>query len=160
MKEGVELAVSLKEKAEKLTLSKDCKLAMASQFLGFAMDAYDMALVLVMAPILGKLFVSPKGSDAWQYIAVVLTYSITMAARPMGSAIFGHYADKIGRSRLLVITIGGVGVMSLLAGALPTYQTAGIWSYIAFSFLRLLMGIFFGGEYAVGHTFAIRGCGA
>jgi MFS family permease len=109
-----------------------------------------------MAPILAKLFVSPKGSEAWQYIAVVLTYSITMAARPVGSAIFGHYADKMGRTKLLVFTIGGVGVMSLLAGALPTYQTAGILSYVLFSMLRFLMGVFFGGEYAIGHTFAIE----
>ncbi len=78
-------------------LSKDTKMAMTSQFLGFMLDAYDMAMVIVMAPILGKIFISPKGSVLWQYIAVVLGYSITMAARPVGSAFFGAYADKIGR---------------------------------------------------------------
>src|SRR6516164_11225348 len=95
-------------------LTKDTKLAMASQFLGFMLDAYDMAMVLVMAPILVKVFVSPKGSAAWQYIVIVFTYSITMAARPIGSAIFGRYADRMGRRFLLVMTIAGVGVMSLL----------------------------------------------
>jgi len=60
---------------------KDAKMAMISQFLGFMLDAYDMALVLVMAPILVKIFISPKGSAAWQYIVIVFTYSITMAAR-------------------------------------------------------------------------------
>ncbi len=54
---------------------------MASQFLGFMLDAYDMAMVLVMAPILVKVFVSPKGSAAWQYIVTVFSYSITMALR-------------------------------------------------------------------------------
>ena len=137
-------------------LNKDTKMAMASQFLGFMLDAYDMALVLVMAPILVKVFVSPKGSEAWQYITIVLTYSITMAARPVGSAIFGHYADKVGRQRLLVMTIAGVGVISGVAGALPTYQQIGIWSYVLFCVLRFFMGCFFGGEYAVGHTFAIE----
>ncbi len=78
-------------------LSKQTKMAMASQFLGFMLDAYDMAMVLVMAPILVKVFVSPKGSAAWQYIVIVFSYSITMASRPIGSAIFGRYADKIGR---------------------------------------------------------------
>jgi len=81
-------------------------MAMVSQFLGFMLDAYDMALVLVMAPILVKVFISPKGSAAWQYIVIVFTYSITMAARPIGSAIFGRDADKIGRQFLLVLTIG------------------------------------------------------
>ncbi len=47
-------------------LSKDTKMAMTSQFLGFMLDAYDMAMVIVMAPILGKVFISPKGSVLWQ----------------------------------------------------------------------------------------------
>jgi MFS transporter, MHS family, proline/betaine transporter len=137
-------------------LSKQTKMAIMSQFLGFMLDAYDMALVLVMAPVLIKVFVSPKGSAAWQYIIIVFTYSITMASRPIGSAIFGRYADKIGRRFLLVLTIGGVGIMSLLGGFLPTYAQIGVWSYVIFCVLRLCMGIFFGGEYAVGHTFAIE----
>ena len=53
---------------EQQRLSNDAKMAMISQFLGFMLDAYDMALVLVMAPILVKVFISPKGSAAWQYI--------------------------------------------------------------------------------------------
>ncbi len=137
-------------------LSPDTKKAMMSQFLGFGLDAYDMAMVVVMAPILAKLFVSPGGSVAWQYTKVLLLYSITMAARPIGSAFFGHYADKIGRRWLLMFTIAGVGVMSLLAGFLPTYKSVGGLAYLLFAVLRLLMGIFFGGEYAVGHTFAIE----
>jgi MFS transporter, MHS family, proline/betaine transporter len=136
-------------------LSKQTKMAMTSQFLGFMLDAYDMAMVIVMAPILGKIFV-PKGNPLWQYIAVVLGYSITMAFRPVGSAFFGAYADKIGRRFLLIFTIGGVGVMSLLSGFLPTYAQAGLAAYIFYCLLRCLMGFFFGGEYAVGHTFAIE----
>ena len=72
------------------------------------LDAYDMGLVLVMAPILVKIFVSPKGSAAWPYIVIVFTYSITMTARPIGSAIFGRYADRMGRRFLLVMTICSV----------------------------------------------------
>ncbi len=126
-------------------LSKQTKMAMASQFLGFMLDAYDMAMVLVMAPILVKVFVSPKGSAAWQYIVIVFSYSITMASRPIGSAIFGRYADKIGRRFLLVLTIGGVGVMSLLGGFLPTYAQIGVWSYVVFFLVRVLFGGLLGG---------------
>lgn len=137
-------------------LNKQAKLAMFSQFLGFMLDAYDMGLVLILAPILVKVFASPKGSATWQYMTILFTYSITMAARPVGSAVFGHFADKIGRRRLLVITIGGIGIMSLLGGLLPTYQEIGVWSYVMFCVLRFFMGCFFGGEYAIGHTFAIE----
>ena len=131
-------------------------MAMISQFLGFMLDAYDMALVLVMAPILVKVFSPPGGTAAWQYITIVFTYSITMAARPVGSAFFGHFADKTGRKTLLVITIGGVGLMSVASALLPTQAVAGIWSYVLFCVMRFIMGCFFGGEYAVGHTFAIE----
>src|SRR5271169_3417435 len=138
-------------------LSGDAKRAMISQFLGFGLDAYDMALVLVMAPLLTKIFASPTSSPAWQYLTVVLFYSITMAARPIGSAFFGHYADKIGRRFLLLFTIGGVGVMSLLSAFIPTRDQVGVGAaFLIFGLLRLLMGIFFGGEYAVGHAFAIE----
>jgi MFS transporter, MHS family, proline/betaine transporter len=140
----------------KASLSKEARMAMVSQFLGFMLDAYDMALVLVMAPLLVRIFSSPTGSEAWRYITIVLTYSITMAARPIGSAIFGHYADKIGRRFLLILTIGGVGVMSFASAFLPTYRQIGGWAYVLFCFLRFLMGCLFGGEYAVGHTFAIE----
>ena len=109
-----------------------------------------------MAPILVKTFSIPTGSEAWQYITIVLTYSISMAARPVGSAIFGHYADTIGRRFLLILTIGGVGVLSLISAVLPTYGQIGPWAYIIFALLRFVMGCFFGGEYAVGHTFAIE----
>ena len=141
---------------DKSQLSRETKQAMMSQFLGFGLDAYDMAMVLIMAPILVKIFASSKGSAAWQYITIVFTYSITMAARPVGAAIFGHFADKVGRKRLLILTIGGVGVMSFVAAFLPTYAQLGVWAYVLFCVLRFLMGCFFGGEYAVGHTFAIE----
>lgn len=141
---------------KKMVLNRETKLAMISQFLGFMLDAYDMALVLIMAPILTKLFAPPSGNAAWQYISIVILYSITMAARPLGAAIFGHYADKVGRRVLLVVTIAGVGFISLLSAFMPTQATAGIWSYVIFSVLRFILGCFFGGEYAVGHTFAIE----
>ncbi len=140
----------------KKPLTGDTKMAMGSQFLGFMLDAYDMALVLVMAPTLVRVFSSPKGSEAWRYITIVLTYSITMAARPVGSAIFGHFADKLGRRLLLIITIGGVGLISFASAFLPTYAQVGSLAYVLFCVLRFVMGCFFGGEYAVGHTFAIE----
>ena len=67
-----------------------------------------------------------------------------------------RYADKIGRRFLLIFTIAGVGVMSLLSGFLPTYAQVGVTAYVLYCVLRFFMGCFFGGEYAVGHTFAIE----
>jgi len=131
-------------------------MAMMSQFLGFMLDAYDMALVLVMAPVLIKVFVSPKGSAAWQYIVIVFTYSITMASRPIGSALFGRYADK-NRS---AVSAGfdhwrrGYHVSSRRLSPHLRADRRLVVCHLLRS--ALCMGIFFGGEYAVGHTFAIE----
>ena len=137
-------------------LSKQTKMAMASQFLGFMLDAYDMAMVLVMAPILVKVFVSPKGSAAWQYIVdrVQLFHYHGLKAHRFGDLwtlrrqnrqALPPGPDDWRRGR--DVTAGGF---------LPTYAQIGVWSYVIFCSLRLCMGVFFGGEYAVGHTFAIE----
>ena len=142
---------------EKEKLSTDAKRAMWAQFLGYGLDAYDMAMVIVLAPVLSKIFTSPKLSEAGQFLMVACLYAVTLAARPLGAAVFGHYADKFGRRRLLVIAIGGVGVMSSFCGLIPTPDQIGLTaSYIIFMIVRFIMGCFFGGETAVGSTFAIE----
>lgn len=138
-------------------MSRDAKRAMWSQFLGFGMDAYDMSMVIVLSPLLAKIFTGKNLPEAWQFLAVAFLYAITMAARPVGAAFFGHYADKIGRRRLLLFTIGGVGIMSVLCAFIPTPDQVGlVAAYTIFGVVRFIMGCFFGGEYAVGHTFAIE----
>ena len=139
-------------------LGKEGKLAMISQFLGFGMDSYDMGLVIVLAPVLTHVFTAPTGSLAWQYVTILLTYSITMAARPFGSAFFGHYADKFGRRRIFLMTMAGVGIVTAITAFLPTYAEIGVWAWVLFAILRFVMGFMFGGEYAVGHTFTMELC--
>jgi len=138
-------------------MSGYAKRAMWSQFLGFGMDAYDMAMVIVLSPVLAKIFAGKNLPEAWQFLSIAFLYAITMAARPVGAAIFGHYADTIGRRRLLLITIAGVGVMSVLCAVIPTPDQIGlVAAYLIFGVIRFFMGCFFGGEYAAGHTFAIE----
>lgn len=140
---------------EKLTI--DARRAMWAQFLGYGLDAYDMAMVIVLAPVLSKIFTSPELSEALQFLMVALLYAVTLAARPLGAAVFGHYADKIGRRSLLVVTIGGVGVMSAVCGLIPTPHKIGLTAaYAIFMAARFIMGCFFGGETAVGAIFAIE----
>lgn len=138
-------------------ISDNAARAMWSQFLGFGMDAYDMAMVIVLAPVLSKIFASPQLSEAWQFLMVACLYAVTMAARPLGAAVFGHYADKIGRRPLLILTIAGVGIMSVVCAFIPSPARIGLAAaYTIFMAARFIMGCFFGGEYAVGHTFAIE----
>jgi len=130
--------------------------SITGQFLGFFMDAYDLMLVTAMLPILEKVFAPPTMSSLTAYLTVLSAYAVTLLMRPLGSAIFGNYADKIGRRNTLMITITGFSVMSALNGAIPTYQAIGIWALITFVIFRIIQGIFIGGEYAAGHPFAME----
>ena len=112
-------------------------MAMASQFLGFMLDAYDMAMVLVDGAHIGesiRLAQRQCGVAVHHHRVYLRDHHGGQTCRV--SAIFGHYADKIGRRFLLVFTIGGVGAMSLIAGFLPTYAQLGVWSYVIFCVLR------------------------
>ena len=121
------------------------------------MDAYDMAMVIVLSPVLAKIFTAKNISEAWQFLAIAFLYAVTMAARPVGAAIFGHFADKIGRRMLLIVAIAGVGVMSGFSSILPTPAMIGLVpAYLVFMLVRFFMGCFFGGEYAVGHALLLN----
>ena len=72
--------------------------------------------------------------------------------RPVGSAIFGHYADVHGRKGAMLIAIVGVGVSTAAFGLLPTIAQAGVIAPILFLILRLAQGIFVGGVVASTHT--------
>ncbi len=138
-------------------MSPSCRRAMWSQFLGFGMDAYDMAMVVVLAPVLSKTFGAPGLSSAGRFLMVAMLYAATAAARPLGALIFGHLADRMGRRTLLIVTMAGVGVLSAACALVPSPARIGLTAaFTLFMALRVVMGCFFGGEYAVGHAFAIE----
>ncbi len=112
-------------------------------------------MILGIAPVLAKVLLPPE-SPLLATFNIILSYSLTIIFRPLGSAIFGNLGDKIGRRADLIITVIGLGLASALTSALPTYAQVGILSFILFVLVRVLVGIFAGGEYSAGHPFAIE----
>ena len=130
--------------------------ALLGQTIGFFLDAYDLMFVTAMTPILAKVLLPSKMPTWLAYFITLFGYVFTLIARPVGSAIFGNYADLIGRRNTLLYTLLGAGVLSALTAAIPTYAQVGIMAYIIFAILRFIEGIFIGGEYAAGHPFALE----
>ena len=130
--------------------------ATVSQFFGMMLDAFDLVLVLAMAGILAEVFLPKSVPALIGVFAIILSYTITLIFRPLGSAIFGNLADKIGRKRTLIVTMIGIGFFAAMPGILPTYAVAGYLAFILYSILRAVVGIFAGGEYAAGHPFAME----
>ncbi|WP_458377229.1 MFS transporter [Pseudomonas fluorescens] len=124
--------------------------AFASTF-GWALDLFDLFILLYVAPIIGRLFF-PSDTPTLSLAAVYASFAVALLVRPLGSAIFGAYADKHGRKRALMVSMVGVGISTALFGALPTIHQVGILAPILFLVLRVIQGIFVGGIVASTHT--------
>src|SRR6185437_14575566 len=83
--------------------------AMIASLLGWSFDLFDLFILLYVAPVLGKLFF-PSSNATLSLAAVYASFAVTLLMRPVGSAVFGHYADLHGRKGAMLIAIIGVGV--------------------------------------------------
>ncbi|WP_433367579.1 MFS transporter [Streptosporangium sp. CA-115845] len=118
---------------------------------GWAMDLYDLTVILFVASTIGPLLF-PEGNATLQLTFVYASFAVTLLLRPLGSALFGAYADRNGRKLAMLVSISGVGISTALMGAVPTYETAGYLAPSLFLLLRMIQGIFVGGVVASTHT--------
>src|ERR671928_795432 len=98
--------------------------AIIASTLGWALDLFDLFILLYVAPVIGAQFF-PSEHRTLSLAAVYASFAVTLFMRPLGSAIFGHYADAHGRKGAMMIAMIGVGVSTALFGALPTIHQIG-----------------------------------
>lgn len=125
--------------------------AMIASLLGWSLDLFDLFILLYVAPVLGKLFF-PSSNPTLSLAAVYASFAVTLLMRPVGSAVFGHYADLHGRKGAMLLAIIGVGVTTAAFGLLPTIAQVGVIAPVIFLVLRLVQGVFVGGVVASTHT--------
>ena len=131
--------------------TKHVRSAIIASTLGWALDLFDLFILLYVAPVIGALFF-PSSYPTLSLAAVYASFAVTLLMRPIGSALFGHYADAHGRKGAMLIAMIGVGVSTAAFGLLPTIQQVGFVAPVIFLLLRLLQGIFVGGVVASTHT--------
>jgi len=119
--------------------------------LAWSCDLFDLFIILFVAPTIGALFF-PLHNQILSLAAVYASYAVTLVMRPLGSAIFGPYADRKGRRSAMILAVGGIGVVTGLMGFLPTIQQVGLLAPILFLLLRVLQGVFVGGVVSSSHT--------
>ncbi|MFM8659248.1 MAG: MFS transporter [Candidatus Nitrosotenuis sp.] len=134
--------------------SQQKKIAVGS-FLGWSLDGYDIVLMLLVIPSISQLFF-PSENPVFSIIATFASYTITLIMRPLGSVIFGVYGDRFGRKKSMIITIIGFSVATFAVGLLPTYAMVGILAPAFLISLRLIQGIFAGGEWGSGAVLTIE----
>ena len=130
------------------------KIAIGS-FLGWSLDGYDIVLMLLVVPSISQLFF-PSQDPVFSILATFASYTVTLIMRPLGSVIFGIYGDKFGRKKSMIITILGFSVATFAVGLLPTYAVVGILAPILLIMVRLIQGIFAGGEWGSGAVLTIE----
>ncbi|BCG04363.1 hypothetical protein PPGU19_089310 (plasmid) [Paraburkholderia sp. PGU19] len=96
--------------------------------------------------MLGDVFF-PGTNHFVSTMASFATFFVGFVARPLSGAVFGHLGDRIGRKKMLVLTMFLMGIATTGIGLLPGYATIGIWAPILLVLLRILQGIAVGGEW-------------
>jgi metabolite-proton symporter len=118
-----------------------------ASLIGTTVEWYDFFLYgSAAALVFNKLFF-PTSDPLTGTLLAFTTYAIGFLARPLGGLVFGHYGDKLGRKKLLVLSLLLMGGATFLMGLLPTYAAIGVAAPLLLTFLRLVQGFALGGEW-------------
>ncbi|MGV9866722.1 MFS transporter [Rhodococcus koreensis] len=123
---------------------------------GFFVDMYDVYLPIV-ALVPAIAYFSAAGASSQEKATLTgAIFAVSLIGRPIGSVIFGSLGDRIGRRRATVLSAAGFTVCTGLIAVLPGYAALGWWSAILLVALRLLDGVFLGGEYSAANPLAME----
>ncbi|MEV6291354.1 MFS transporter [Streptomyces sp. NPDC051896] len=119
----------------------------AASLIGTTIEWYDFFLYgSAAALVFNKLFF-PDSDPLVGTLLSFLTYAVGFAARPLGALVFGHYGDRLGRKKLLVLSLVMMGGATFAIGLLPTHATLGAAAPVLLTALRLVQGFALGGEW-------------
>lgn len=132
------------------TLVRDSvKIVIAASMVGTAIEFYDFyAYGTAAANYFPHIFFSAKDNPTVALLMSLLTFAVAFIARPLGSLIFGHFGDRMGRKTTLVVSLMTMGVGTFLIGCLPTYDQVGVGAVAVLCLLRFIQGIGLGGEWS------------
>jgi MFS family permease len=133
--------------ADEVHLKSNMRKVAMTALAGTSIEWYDFFLYATAAALVFPAAFFPDSSPAIGLIFSFGTFAFGFIARPLGGIIFGHWGDRVGRKKTLVIALVMMGVASTLIGLLPTYATIGIAAPILLSVLRFTQGLAIGGQW-------------
>ncbi|MGW0735521.1 MFS transporter [Streptomyces sp. NPDC002851] len=131
------------------------RVAVAS-FIGTAIEFYDFYVYGTAAALVLNDAFFPNLDPVNGTLAAFSTYAVAFAARPIGSLVFGHFGDRVGRKSVLVASLLLMGLSTALVGLLPGYGTWGVWAPLLLVLLRFLQGVGLGGEWGGAALLAVE----
>ncbi|HEX4181721.1 MAG TPA: MFS transporter [Caulobacteraceae bacterium] len=118
-----------------------------ASLIGTTIEWYDFFLYGTAAALVFNKLFFPKADPLTGAMLAFSTYALGFVARPVGGLVFGHFGDRMGRKRLLMLSLVLMGVSSTLIGFLPTYAQVGALAPVLLTLLRLVQGFAVGGEW-------------
>ncbi|MGD8299901.1 MAG: MFS transporter, partial [Nitrosopumilaceae archaeon] len=136
-------------------LSKQQTTSMFGSWMGWALDGYDLVLMLFVLTSVSQLFF-PSEDPATSLLSSFAAYVIALIIRPVGGAFFGNYGDKFGRKKTMMITIIGFSIATFSMGFLPVWGEVGLLAPMLLISLRFVQGFFAGGEWGSGSVLTME----
>ncbi|MCU1568441.1 MAG: transporter [Pseudarthrobacter sp.] len=126
--------------------------ALGGTIVGNTMEWYDVGVFGYLITTMGPVFL-PEADKAVQNLFLLGTFAATFIARPLGGIFFGWLGDKIGRQKVLAMTLMLMAAATFAVGLLPGYEMLGIWAAVLLVATKLVQGFSTGGEYSGATTF-------
>ena len=127
---------------------RDMKRIGATGCIGTLIEYYDVQIFTTAAALVFAHLFFPQLGKVAGTVASLGTVGVVFVARPLGSILFGHFGDRLGRKRTLVVTLVMMGLSTVLVGVVPTSAQIGVLAPILLILLRVIQGFAVGGEYA------------
>ena len=134
-------------KMEHPTLKWQRRRALVAAGAGTLIEFFDYAAYSYVATTLAVVFF-PPGDKSAGLLQTLAIFAVSFLMRPVGGVVWGHFGDRIGRKKTLVLTIVGMGTCSVSIGLLPGYALIGILAPILLVAIRLLQSFFVAGQYS------------
>ncbi|MDR3431187.1 MAG: MFS transporter [Rouxiella aceris] len=136
----------LEADAELVSQNSRGKVIVAS-LIGTAIEFFDFYIYATAAVIVFPHIFFPQGDPTAATLQSLATFAIAFVARPIGSALFGHFGDRVGRKVTLVASLLTMGISTVVIGLLPTYATLGVFAPMLLALARFGQGLGLGGEW-------------
>jgi metabolite-proton symporter len=118
-----------------------------ASLIGTTIEFFDFYIYATAAVLVFPKLFFPKGDPGTAMLQSLATFALAFFARPIGSALFGHFGDRIGRKATLVTALLTMGVSTVCIGLLPTYASIGVWAAGLLALCRIGQGVGLGGEW-------------
>src|SRR5215210_5428091 len=118
-----------------------------ASLIGTTIEFFDFYIYATAAVLVFPQLFFPKSDPATATLASLATFAIAFVARPIGSVLFGHFGDRVGRKTTLVAALMTMGVSTVTIGLLPTYQTIGFAAPLLLALCLFGQGLGLGGEW-------------